>query len=98
MPSSVHQHSPDTAARNPHIIHPSCRPSEPVAVRPPRFSVGLTLFAVGLLFIVVGDFIAGGQWRFIAGSFLVMTNLFVLKQFRWPREHDMRKLHRDHDV
>lgn len=98
MLSSVHQHSPDTAARNPHIIHPSCRPSEPGAVRPPRFFVGLTLFAAGLLIIVVGDFSAVGQWLFIPGSFLVIISLFVLKQFRCTREHDMRKLHRDHDV
>jgi len=52
------------------IVHPWFRPLDPDDTSPRRRPLGFVLLAVGVVLVLLGDFVPFGRWLFAVGSCL----------------------------
>jgi hypothetical protein len=78
------------------IVHPWFRPLDPDATSPRRRRLGFVLLAVGVVLVLLGDFVPFGRWLFAVGSCLMLLSMFLLGPYRFgaaDHREDIRKLH-----
>jgi len=78
------------------IVYPGFRPLDPDATSPKRRRSGVVVLAVGIVLVLVGDFVLFGQWTFAIGASLMLLSMFLIGPFRFrvPKEpEDIRKLY-----
>jgi hypothetical protein len=82
------------------IVDPSLRPLEPGIISPIRRRLAFVLFALGFAVLIVGTFVAFGQWLLIAGSILIIVSLFLFGRFRRVSEKpdEIRKLYGQREI
>jgi drug/metabolite transporter (DMT)-like permease len=60
------------------IVHPWFRPLDPNATLPRRRRLGFVMLALGIVIVLLGDFVSFGHWLFGIGSCLMLVSLFLL--------------------
>ena len=78
------------------IVYPGFRPLEPTATSPKRRRSGFVVLAVGIVLVLVGDFLLFGQWLFAIGASLMLLSMFLIGAFRFrapKKPADIRKLY-----
>jgi hypothetical protein len=78
------------------IVYPGFRPLDRGATSPKRRRSGVVVLAVGIILVLVSDFVLFGQWIFAIGASLMLLGMFLMGPFRFraPKEpEDIRKLY-----
>jgi hypothetical protein len=81
---------------NDNIVHPWFRPLDPDATSPGGRRVGFMLLALGIVIVLLGDFVSSDHWLFAVGSYLMLVSLFLLGPHRFRAPDDPKDIHKLH--